>query len=111
MFGLGVFKLVSWTVFLLALTKALAMLHSSITTNVLIFLGGIIVLYGMSNPEQSLLHFSTMNFAGNDPLTLPVSTICSTILTARRMSSGRYGFIITAVPLSFVSFERSWPDA
>jgi len=48
MFGLGVFKLVSWTVFLLALTKALAVLHTSITTNVLIFLGGIIVLYGMS---------------------------------------------------------------
>lgn len=48
MFGLGMFKLISWTIFFIALTKALAVLRTSITTNVLIFLGGIIVLYAVS---------------------------------------------------------------
>lgn len=52
MFGLGVFKLVSWTVFLVALTKALSTLHASITTNVLLFMAGLIVLYGISKYSE-----------------------------------------------------------
>lgn len=45
---MAIFTMVTWTVFLMALTKALSTLHASITTNVLLFLAGVIVLYGMS---------------------------------------------------------------
>jgi hypothetical protein len=45
-FGIGmILKLVTWTVFLAALTKALSALHTSITTNVLLFMVALIVLY------------------------------------------------------------------